>query len=376
MDFINAKTTDEACLSLIPKIQHEFGFSSVFIKKAEKSYPFLSDVIINSNEKQRSLIYLHFDFWTNTRLFGEALYPLMLEFEEYDLKNNLLIITKEIDRDKKIRIPLDRFRKNFNAILNQIEKYSPGESHTKLWRNYHNELYGQIEKIKGSSHQISKSSGEISNEQEKDVAKLLENEVVCAHHDISHEQVVIKIILNRFINNIKLYWNTYIEDILNKYNRWTNAYISLQPDCSLKNKQIQVREEWFINYTPPAQQDNKYDYGLLGKRVLKTYISAVDYFFVEFLKKDGNASLFHLCEKCGKYFVAKKVDKRIKYCPLCSPKSKMGKEERKEYQKKYRGKKRKEKIAHERGAKINNYMEKLGCTREEAEEIIEADSNL
>ena len=100
------------------------------------------------------------------------------------------------------------------------------------------------------------------------------------------------------------------------------------------------------------------------------------YCMMEFFKHEKSKRYIRHCKNCKKNFVAKKVDKRIKYCPLCSPKSKMGKEERKEYQKKYRDKKRKEKIAHERGAKINNYMEKLSCTREEAEEIIEADSNL
>lgn len=80
------------------------------------------------------------------------------------------------------------------------------------------------------------------------------------------------------------------------------------------------------------------------------------------------------CQICSNFFFAKKVDKRTKYCPACSPKSKMNREERSEYQKKWRQKKKLEELAIERKTKIQNYMDKLDCSREEAEEIIKADS--
>lgn len=94
----------------------------------------------------------------------------------------------------------------------------------------------------------------------------------------------------------------------------------------------------------------------------------------EFLIND-NRMRIKICDHCGIFFVASKVDQRIKFCQSCSPKSKMSKEERNIYQKKRYWKKKQEKLAKEHEAKITNYMDKLGCTRKEAEDIIEADSN-
>ena len=52
----------------------------------------------------------------------------------------------------------------------------------------------------------------------------------------------------------------------------------------------------------------------------------------------------------------------------------MSKERRNEYQRKYRKKKKQEKLAKEREIKIENYISNLGCTREKAEELIKDDS--
>jgi hypothetical protein len=95
----------------------------------------------------------------------------------------------------------------------------------------------------------------------------------------------------------------------------------------------------------------------------------------EFLINDNRMKI-KLCGHCGIFFVASKVDQRIKYCQNCSPKSKMSKEVRNKYQKKRYWKLKGEKLAKEHEAKISNYMDKLGCTRKEAENIIKADSNL
>ena len=98
----------------------------------------------------------------------------------------------------------------------------------------------------------------------------------------------------------------------------------------------------------------------------------VGYSLAEFIMSDDLRKL-KLCELCNRFFIANRKDKRIKYCPTCSPKNKMPKEERREYIKKYYWDKKHEKGIKVRELKIQELMDNLGCTREEAEDIFEAD---
>jgi hypothetical protein len=94
---------------------------------------------------------------------------------------------------------------------------------------------------------------------------------------------------------------------------------------------------------------------------------------------DSDRRKLRRCEWCGTFFVASKVDSRIKYCAICSPKSKWSKETRREYQRKYWAKHRKAKEVQERIQYIDRLMD-AGCTKEEAEkeyaEIKEADKDI
>lgn len=97
--------------------------------------------------------------------------------------------------------------------------------------------------------------------------------------------------------------------------------------------------------------------------------SLVGYSLTKFLLNNERAKLKQ-CRKCNKFFVASKNDSRIKFCADCSPKTKKSKTKNAEYQRQYRLKKKQEKSE----SRIINLIDKLGCTREEAIEIIEADS--
>jgi hypothetical protein len=103
------------------------------------------------------------------------------------------------------------------------------------------------------------------------------------------------------------------------------------------------------------------------------YMNSIAYFSVtEFLLQNDRKKI-KVCQKCNNCFVTIKADTRIRFCPRCSPKSKMSKKERREYQKKYRQRKKQERIANEKKARIENFMKNLDCTREEAEKLIDAD---
>ncbi len=76
------------------------------------------------------------------------------------------------------------------------------------------------------------------------------------------------------------------------------------------------------------------------------------------------------CEWCKDFFISIKVDKRTKYCTVCSPKNKMSKEQRTIYQKGRRATKKSEKD----NIPKNEYIKRLikaGYSREEAEKSFE-----
>ncbi len=102
--------------------------------------------------------------------------------------------------------------------------------------------------------------------------------------------------------------------------------------------------------------------------------SLVGFSLTDFLLNNEREKL-KICLKCKNFFIASKNDLRIKYCPECSPKSKKTLKERAEYQREYRKKKKQKTLAEEKEKEIKRLMKgPAGCTREEAIEIIEADS--
>lgn len=315
LDFINSKSTDNACISLIPKIQHEFGFSDDFKYNAEKFYPSLGHVFSNFKEKQIKLINLQLEYLFNLNLIEQALYPLMLEVDEYDFKKNILIINKEIDRDTVIRIPLECKQGFFKHFQNKIEKYSPSESHTTRWRSYHNELPESLFALKKIDQLFADVSEDFSKKQEDEFEKARNNKIVQAHSGIYYLQRIIKIILDRFLKGITVFDYQPFSELIQRYNRRFRESIELQPYCNLKYEESKINENWFYEYyKPPSMRDENRDYDSLGERYVSTYADVAIYFFVEFLKPHGNHSLFRLCDFCGRYFISS-TKRKTRFCP-------------------------------------------------------------
>ena len=94
----------------------------------------------------------------------------------------------------------------------------------------------------------------------------------------------------------------------------------------------------------------------------------------EFLRNNDRRKL-KKCVNCKKYFIAAKVNPKQKKCPACSRKTSMSLERQREYQRALRKKQKEEKDSKRLEKRIANLM-KLDYSREEALEIIEADSML
>ena len=101
----------------------------------------------------------------------------------------------------------------------------------------------------------------------------------------------------------------------------------------------------------------------------------VCYSLAEFLLHNDRRKL-KKCKSCGDFFIATKLDERIKKCRECSSKNSMSPERRREYQRNYNRKKQQEKKTRAIEARVARFMKQLDITREEALDIIKADSEV
>ena len=99
----------------------------------------------------------------------------------------------------------------------------------------------------------------------------------------------------------------------------------------------------------------------------------------EFLLHNERRKLLNKCQLRGEYFIAKKADPRIKYCPTCSTKCKMTREQTKEYDEE-RAKRQKSRKEAERAKRkeieIEDLMKSLDSTKEEAIELWEEEKGM
>jgi hypothetical protein len=325
VDFLNADTTDEACISLIPKIQIEYKFSPNFTKNAHNKFPFLDHIFepIEDDLHQglRRMIDLHFKYWAELDLIDYAVEKLCLRVDEYDFRNDKLILLTE-QEGKKVRIPLKDVDKNYKKIKIKIKNScevppSPAKnSIVESWENTQQgfELYDHITNIRKYAKLIPKVSGPISAAEEKVGRYLLKNELLLAHSNIYLKQVILKKVFDRVINGIRLDRYFPFHDIISSYLQSLGPSIEILPEGNLKfNKPIK-REKFFTQYYKPLpEQDDNRDYYGVGAKNLEAYMSAINHFFVEFLKTYNNINRFHCCKYCDKYFISN-TKRKAKFC--------------------------------------------------------------
>ena len=109
-------------------------------------------------------------------------------------------------------------------------------------------------------------------------------------------------------------------------------------------------------------------------RTVKLYY-AVIYCLIELLKNESNRERIRKCTRCQRFFFASRLDNRIQKCKQCSSKSTLSKDQRKLYQQEYRAKKKKDREDQKREQRIRKIID-AGFTREDAIEMIEADSKM
>ena len=127
------------------------------------------------------------------------------------------------------------------------------------------------------------------------------------------------------------------------------------------------REDDFINLNLNGESE--------GGQWIEPYRIATIFCLIELLKLERSKEYIRKCKVCGNYFPASKIDARFQKCKICSPKSSMTKEHRRSYQRNYNRRKKQERERQKREARIK-YLMGHGYTKNDALEIIKADSKL
>jgi len=367
-DFLNSPTPTEAYFTLIETIHKLFNYSDDFVHKVKKNFPeplnkheiaFLKFVRV----KHRLMAF-------ETDLFG--IFPFPVHINEYNIEKEEVVLVNLNSEEKFIfdlncnNIKLDSdemlFRKKAKAVI-EIEKRII-YMHS-AWDDIDYHKFGLPADIKfslpdntppvylGAYYYLSFSAS--VHNQIKEIQRMLSSIMMC-------------IIKGKSLDSNEDFKTIFSND--NKFEQSldiNNDYLIFWGETPF----FSVEEEFFI-----IKKIFHVDGDAFNGMGDNPAYHAISYLLIKFLMLPDSAKLIRQCVNCGEFFISTKDDIRIKYCPKCSPKSKMSKEKRRGYQKKYRQRKKQEKLAIEREARIENLMEKTGYSREEIIEIIEADLNM
>ena len=345
VDFANTKTSDEAGLKLCEGMQKAFRFSPEFVEKTKWAFPPASKAIsslIGQEEKECfALLYFQKDF--GAFLGDESPLLNILGGELKALKNSL---EKTAD---KIR-----------------ETFKKGDFENLEGSGLFFEMENKIDKLR-------KSLGEKRYDEIAGIYQEDEQSAIMHGGIIFHQNLLIKT-LKKFIDYQKPFDISILKPIAFQYQQSCSPGLKVLEDGSIV-EDIPFIEDMFL--TPEEGEFNFEMFQAMVGGLPHFFVGRpITYCVIEFLKTPDNRKLFRSCSRCGKYFVASKIDKRIKKCRDCSPLNAKSKEWKKEYMRGYREKKKQEKEGRDTKTRVENYVRNLDITKEEALEIIKADAML
>lgn len=172
-------------------------------------------------------------------------------------------------------------------------------------------------------------------------------------NDLRYEiALTLPTLLDRFIKDKKI-----------KKSKELNFFFNLFLKRPLNPIKYEITSKKGISEIYYTKSDNLGNVGLIDTLLtdLKMFL-IYDYENIPKLKK---------CFLCKKYYVAERNNPHQKYCPICSQKNKMTREERKQYQKSYRANPARQKVITKRKhEKRIQRMIEGGYTRKQAENMI------
>jgi hypothetical protein len=360
VDFANAKNSDEACFTYFQNIKNFLDFSPNFDEQIKKNFPCKSSFIESFNEDEMELLELYLKQKLKIRSLNTQFQMIGHILEGCDSQNDKLLLLRcypegdlangEIDVSVRYEGP---YAYSCEELMEEIE----GSLHPDVPKHI-NELMKIGQSIHGLRSKIPENRFKEIYGISKRYKKILD-----LHEKIKEIQNDYRNILEMIIEGAFLFE---IPPLAQKFKTICDV-------SKMKTNLIAGRDRF---EEIPLNDETNY---IRNKNNRGWFIELQDEFvhwMVEFFRQRNNRKYLKKCAHCGNFFIAGRIDDRIKFCNECSPKSKMSKEARRKYQQEYRRKKRQEKTAIEREARISNLMKKTGYSRTEVIEIIEADSKL
>jgi len=380
-DFANAKTTDDILISFFSNVQSVFNFSSDFTKKALSQYPTMKMTIDSLSETELTLLRMLLTRNNILKSCNEILWVFNQHWDikKYDAIHKTLVIneaefispateshTPEGDiiyssiRNNIISVPfqdIESYIDNLSFI--EIAKEEAKEARIKLvpGNDIKTVLKERIQKLVKQCQIIEKFKQRATNrfKEIETIAKDYKN-TTNLHAHLKRIQTTIKSVLLQIIASEKAYKSDPFQTILDSYNYNFNRKRYIIANNKIVERDT-VNEQFFL-----GSLDHLYIFNV-----------TIAYCLIEYLKNQEYQSRERLtvCKKCNNIFSKSNLNIKQIYCPVCSRKNKMTKEERAAYMAWWRKEQKKKK---EKGKQKNLEREisnliKQGYKPKEAREL-------
>lgn len=314
VDFINAETTDDACLGLIKHIKKVQGFSSSFRTKAVNAFPLLSTYTSLPKPEKMLFDHIHKEKELISKVGGTLAY-IMAELKSYDpAKKTLTYLTAP---------PIDPMNSG-NVESSELVEELISDLEKKLFKEFGllgdiypeykdwkfreaNELVKVGQGILDLKRTIPKARYSEINELSKVYFKILSG-----HKQIQeHQRILEKIFSSIVKGNIPFKTNIF-KRFLQEYNRYCKVEIRSSPEGYLYNEMLFPNEDNFISLhvNEKSEEDPWFE----------PYRIATVFYLVEFVKslRDNGWKNVKRCPYCTHFFIAKSVRRQRCYSESCS----------------------------------------------------------
>jgi hypothetical protein len=258
VDFIDAETTDDACLKLIESIEKIQPFSSHFVEKARGAFPLLSNyTALPKNEKMLFDLF-HEENKLLTKVGGTLAF-IMANLISYDpVKKTLTyIITPTIDPMNSKNVD---FSEPKEELISDLEKKLKKELSLlgDIYPEYEDWSFREAYELVKVGKGMLDLKKTITESRYADIKRLSEiySKVLSGHKKIQEHQGDLKKIMDEVVNGKISSESNKMNDFIDDYNNSCNVAVRLSPAGYLFNAMTFPTEDNFITLNIAEEADD------------------------------------------------------------------------------------------------------------------------
>ena len=248
VDFVNAEDTDAACSGLIENINKMQDFSTHFVDKARKRFPFL-ERYTSLPEKERML----FDFFCKEQSLlnkvGGVLAYIMAELTTYDPHKKTLTYSLAPPVAPMNSKDLD-FSEPQEELISDLEERLMTEFRLlgDIYPEYKDWKFQEADDLVQVGINILESKRILSDLRYEEIKGLSEDypRILSGHRKIQEHQKNLKKVLIHIQEGKNLHRSETLQGFLLDYNKLCKVEVSVSLDGSVYNKMIFPDEESFL----------------------------------------------------------------------------------------------------------------------------------